>query len=505
MYDREGGGGGDDGENDDVVITKYLEDMALNSQYRQGRLDMFSVASPSTYSQGSIDVLFTPESQLAQPTDSGMSVYKFFSPNPLDLTSVLVTCELKITAPTALPADDFSTVGLVNFWPSVAVQEQIFCGDNRGPVSPANQRGPLQRAAVAWVRHFGKASQTNLASNQSAGFDFSTEPTESLLTPYSLTNSEVTEDIQKDMSGGAVLTYQATDLPQIDFFMCIKALPPNQRLELAYQWTTDSLMKCFYPLNCTTTEEVTAAKALIAKLVPAFRIVEIRGSVLQLRQEIQDEINADFNPAASTLSLGLNNWAQGSNRPQLLNPQVLAQSGRGRPFQFKSYSFHVFNQTVGNSINFGPIPLGGKPRRIFVFPMLDSGAYPPWFNPLKVANTVSGIQLYIAGQPYSPDLMRPVQFSSLSYALTKKCLGFMGDTSSCPALSYKRWLNQSNMFVFDLSNTRSDNEVEEPDPATVSLIMEFSNAAGGGAYVVGEYDQSGIINDRHEYMNVLVL
>ncbi len=514
MENETAGGGLSD--EDSSIINKFLEQAALNDELRTGRVDLFSVNAPSNYASGTTDFMFTANAQISTASNNGIVEYTALQPEPIDLSSVIVTAELNIKFNGGYVAGG---IGLVPQWQYLAAQETIRCGDNFGIVNAQNQNSPDQRQMVAYSRIIAKSTRAAVVQQgQTQGYIYAEPPTARAYPALiHLDDTANQTELGTDANNSRFIVSFS---PNCDFFACLKVLPQGTRLKLEYDWGRDSLAACFTLLESMNTNALQlAAIAAISNATITFRIVEVRGSILRLRPDIKEAINNDFNTATDSLALGLTTWGNPDLRnpavglkPNLMNPAALASTGRGRPYQFKDYTFHRFNQQAGSTINFGVVPSVGCPRRFFVFPTvaaLPSGAKtPPWYWPGKLftPQTIVGIQVYRNGLPFYPTPLNPNgEQSVLAYTLAQRDLGYYGDRLHGIHIDQREWLLRSQFFVFDLSSTRLESEVEGPDASTVALTITFGNPAGGGAICIGEYDQTGILDDRRNYVNYAVL
>ncbi len=509
-----GGEGGDGGLNDEdsAMLSKFLEQTCLNDELRTGRLDLFSVNAPSSYAEGCNDFMFTANAQVGDPQTNAQVEYSILCPEPIDLTSVMITAQITIQFAAATVAG--TPCGLLHHWQHIATQEKVHCGDNLGVVNAQNQTSIPQRQMLAYVRNAAKATRTAVEQQGPVqGYTWQPPPVDGARVNGAV--RMMPADVQVDLSGPqttAVKTYTAVYQPNCDFFNCLKLLPPSTRLRLIYQWTAQDLRACFTALQGTPAE-VTAANAALDAATIKFRIVDIRASMIRLRRDIKENIMEDFQTSADSLALGLTQWGHPDMRnpanglkPNLMNPAALAMTGRGRPYQFKDYTYHRFNTVTGTRINFGPVPTGSRPRRVFVFPFWTPDTVAPYFWPVNpTVQKIVGIQLFVNGIPFYPIPLNPSTTTALAYSLTMRDLGYFGDRYSGMHVDYSEWLRRSSFYVFDLSSTRLESEIEGPDASTVALTIDFQDATGGGAIVIGEYDQAGILDDRRNYVNYTII
>lgn len=471
-----------DAQVDNILRANYNQE-GLLSVVRGSKLDPYSVQDMQGWCKHSEEIRFTANAQLATPAEKGTTTY---SANSV-LCIAPNTVEMEVELALSMPLVEGAAVGEVyvfNDFPSIACRESIQVGSNRSNINAAYGQDDRSRQLCRYAERLG-ATLGGSDNGASAVKDTGTR------------QGQFVQTSVYPAGGGLDFVLRAIVRPQSTFFDCQKLLPPSTNLQFDNDWTRASLRQVFAGSSAAINAQLDAPTTTMG-----FRIVNIRCVGYELTRELQEAQDV-YVPTSDQLTLGQTNWGELGTVPALLTPGSVAATGDGMPYQFREYFNFLVNPQAGTRINFGPIPNKGKPRRIFIFPYVDNDgeagaprARYSWTNTGVNATAINELQVYVGGKVLC-EPWRPLDEPGLTYSRVARNLGtgiWRNPHMAPPMLNFDNWRNERTHYVYDLSLTRDELEIEQPDPQSVTITLG-KNPGGQnlGINVVLEYDQTLII------------
>lgn len=496
---NETNGGGGINADVETILKKVFNEQGLVESARTSKLDGFATQNQQDWCQHSQENIFQPNAQLATPVTVGSVVYSTFSPNYIDPTSIKVECEFQVTATAAITAND---VGILNNWGQVAPQVQIRIGVNRTAINSLQGADATARALVGVAQRFSnnlavEENKTNITDMNAAYYEID-----------GISSDNVWHAFVPVLAANGSATYKTVVKPQSEFFRVIKFIPPNTPIELTFRWTRNDLDRCVGGVTA-------AGVALLPDIVPAFRVVSIRADEFIPTPAVQDEISIP-GVVSDQLAIGVTNFGIERGQegpPNLMSEQALSSIGKAFPYQFPEFQNYLINplQITGGLINFGVLPNKGRPRRIYIFPTVTlttdaaRAQGPEWCWDARVGRSPDGnpannvqfteINVLVGGTPIE-ERRYPVDKWALVHAQNVAALGYYDSPWSRPFFQSDRVVGTRPLgcFIYDLSYTRDNNEIERPNPQTVSISARVTGNGAVGVNVVCEYDQAAMLN-----------